>query len=118
MAAWNAIGHPGKPPLFTPATYFPGSSIHHLDEFNAGMPCATVMVPFASPGQMKRTLTGLDTAVLGDYGYRITRSCTADIDASGAVGFGDLLAVLALWPFCLYLSLLRNLITMQLQRLY
>lgn len=99
--AWQNAGQEGSPPVYTPDPFACGSSIGHLDspDDNPNMPSDVVMQPSILVGTARRSYHELDIALLSTLGYAVVFpvACPEDIDDSGAVDFGDILAILGAW---------------------
>ena len=68
-AAWVGLGNTGLPPLYTPASFAPGSSVTHWDTNDPNVPSNAVMVhliPFATEN---RQWSVLELGALEDMGY-------------------------------------------------
>ena len=72
----NAVNYYGGPvPIFAPDPFQPGSSLSHLDE---GTFPGLMMSPSIGLGQMNRTVSGLERAMMKDMGWHV-------IPAPGAI---------------------------------
>ena len=74
----------GPVPVYSPDTWSGGSSLSHLGE--SSIDPNPLMSPFVSLGEMNRTLTELELAVLKDMGYDVVpEPITLSMLALGAV---------------------------------
>jgi hypothetical protein len=103
-AAWQALGNPGSPPLFSPSPCVPGSSISHWNTTDPDVPANAVMRHSIGTGDVRRIYQPLDRAALdmlkystvGDFGACCLCDGTcvelleADCTGMGGVQFFDL----------------------------
>ncbi|KUI33509.1 hypothetical protein AU195_00300 [Mycobacterium sp. IS-1496] len=69
----NAVAaYGGFVPLFTPAPWRPGSSMHHLDDFTFTGPDQKVMNAMSGTGFIVRALSPVELGMLRDLGYRVS----------------------------------------------